>query len=258
MKVITCEIADDEAFIVPIGDIHRGDKGFTKESWKKLNEIILWVKEKPNARVFLNGDLLNTATRQSKTAPTDQNEDLATQKDWVVNTFSEIKHKILGAVSGNHEQRIEDFCGDNPMRDVCYRLDIPYCGYSAVINFKVGWREALKKNNIQYTIFSHHTTGGGHTIGSKMNRVEKLRLLCHNADIIFGSHNHMLGAVPVISPEFNAYANKMVNRTQLLVDCGGYLMWDNSYAERKALEPVKLGSPIIRLDGKIKEMKILF
>ena len=256
MKVLSCSIPENEMFIVPIGDIHCGDKGFTKESRKKLQDQIDWVKATPNARIFLNGDLLNASTRISKTSPYDQNMDLTEQKDLCVAIFGQVKDQILGAISGNHEQRLEDFCGDNPLREVCYRLDIPYCGYTAIIDFKVGWREDLKKNLIQYTGLFHHTTGGGQTVGSKLNRVEKLRSICRNADFFCGSHNHMLGAVPTIAPEYNSQAKKVSNRVQLLVDCGGYLKWDNSYAEQKGLEPVKMGSPVVRLDGTKKDMYI--
>jgi len=256
MKIISCSVPEDEMFVVPIGDIHCGDKGFTKESIKKLKEQIEWVKATPNARIFLNGDLLNVSTRISKTSPYDQNMDLAEQKEQIVSLFENVKEQILGAISGNHEQRLEDFCGDNPLREVCYRLDVPYCGYTAIIDFRVGWRKDLKKNLIQYTGLFHHTTGGGATVGARMNRVEKLRLICRNADLFCGAHNHMLGAIPLIAPEFNPYTKKMTSRVQLLVDCGGYLEWDNSYAESKALEPLKIGSPIIRLDGTKKDMYI--
>lgn len=256
MKILTCTVKEDEMFIVPIGDLHVGDKGFTKESYKKLKETLDWVQETPNAYVFLNGDLLNCSTRISKTSPYDQNMDLSEQKDEIVRVFDSIKDKIIGAVSGNHEQRIEDFCGDNPLREVCYRLNIPYCGYTAVVDFRIGWREDKKQNLVQYTGLFHHTTGGGQTIGSKVNRIEKLRTICHNADLFCGSHNHMLGAIPVVAPEFNLRAHKIDNRVQLLVDCGGYLVWNDSYAEAKALEPVQIGSPIIRLDGKKKDIKV--
>lgn len=254
MKVLQYRTTKDELYVIPIGDVHMGDKGFNKESRKKLQGYIDWVLERDNTVIFLNGDLLNCATRQSKTAPTDQDEDLATQKDWIVNTFRPVREKILGAVSGNHEQRIEDFCGDNPMRDVCFRLDIPYCGYTAIVDFKVGWRDDKKRNNIQYTGVFHHTSGGGQTVGSKINRVDKMRSICRNADFYCGSHNHMLGAIPVVAPEYNSYAKTMTSRVQMLIDCGGYLSWDNSYAEAKALEPMKLGSPRIRLDGTKKDI----
>jgi hypothetical protein len=256
VKILECKISQPEAYIIPIGDLHFGDKGFTKESEKKFEGYLDWVEERENARIFLNGDLLNTATRNSKTSPFDQKEDLQDQISWVVARLERVKDKIIGAISGNHEQRVEDFCGYNPMQAVCLQLDIPYCGYTAIVDFKVGWREDKQRNKIQYTGVFHHTTGGGSTVGSKINRVEAMRKICHNADFYAGSHNHMLGAVPVLAPEYNSYAKTMSNRVQMLVDCGGYLSWDNSYAEAKALEPMKLGSPRIRLDGVNKDIHV--
>lgn len=260
MKIITCQIKSDEAYIIPIGDLHYGDKGFTGEAERKFEGYLDWVEERDNARIFLNGDLLNTATRTSKTSPFDQKEDLQDQIDWVVARLTRVKNKILGGVSGNHCARIEDFCGFNPMNMVCMQLGVPYCGYTAIVDFKIGSRNKgvgrERANATQYTGVFHHTTGGGGTVGSKINRVEKMRTICRNADFYCGSHNHMLGAVPVIAPEYNSYAKKIYNRVQLLIDCGGYLSWDNSYAEVKALEPMKLGSPRIRLDGEKKDIHV--
>lgn len=260
MKVITCSVKNDCAYIIPIGDLHCGDKGFTKNSCNKLKEYIDFSNNNDNVKIFLNGDLLNCATRFSKTAPTDQTMDLTEQKDYLVKLLEPVKDKIIGAISGNHEQRLEDFCGDNPLREICYRLNIPYCGYTAVVYFKTGIKNKGKgrenSNAFQYSLLFHHTTGGGSTVGSKMNRIEKLRNLCTNCDAYFGSHNHMLGVATTISPEFNRHVKKISNRIQFLIDCGGYLEWDNTYAEKKGLEPLKLGSPIVKLNGKKKEIKV--
>jgi hypothetical protein len=77
-----------------------------------------------------------------------------------------------------------------------------------------------------------------------------------NADVYIGSHNHALSAAPVVSMEYNPYSETVEQRKQLIVSAGGYLEWNDSYAEAMQLEPMKIGSPRIRLDGKIKDAHV--
>ena len=232
------KIDSDIAYILPIGDIHIGDKFV---NYKLLGDNIEWVKTEPNARVILMGDIFNVATRASKSSPFEQDFGLTEQIERGIKLFEPIKDKILGAISGNHEERIEDFCNFNPLVPLCLALKIPYLKYSAVVSIIVG--------RIAYTAYIHHTTGGGKTPGSKINRVNALRSLVCNCDMYLGGHNHSLGVMPVTTRVVDTIHKSVITKRQLLIDCGSYLEWEDNYAERMALEPTKLGSPRIRLDG---------
>jgi hypothetical protein len=230
----------DKIYIIPMGDIHFGDKGFSKESKRKLNGYLDWVAEHDNAYIFLNGDIMNTATRFSKSSPFEQDLDGDEQLSEALFYFEPVKDKILGAVLGNHERRLKDVSGTNLTRMLCIALRIEYFKYTAVLKLKV-------KDNEYIGVFAH-TTGGGSSVGGKMNRVDKMRhSTIPTADFYCGSHNHMLGVVPVETRLVDR--NRIIRKKQMLVDCGGYLDWDNSYAEASQLEPYKLGSPRIRLEG---------
>ena len=78
-----------------------------------------------------------------------------------------------------------------------------------------------------------------------MNRVVKLRDIVEGMDVYFGSHNHQLGVMPqeVYYPSMQGGIKK---RRIWYVDCGSYLEWDNSYAEKGMMAPTKLGSPRVR------------
>lgn len=232
------KIDGDIAYILPMGDIHIGDKFV---DYKLLESNIEWVKNEPNARVILMGDIFNLATRISKSSPFEQSLGLDEQIEKGIKLFTPIKEKILGAISGNHECRLEDFCRLNPLVPFCMALHIPYLGYSSVVSLVVG--------RIAYTAYVHHTTGGGKTPGSKINRVNALRSLVCNCDMYLGGHNHSLGVMPVTTRIVDTIHKSVVAKRQLLIDCGSYLEWDDNYAERMALEPTKLGSPRIRLNG---------
>jgi len=144
--------------------------------------------------------------------------------------------------------RMADFCGYSPMISICERLGIDYMGDSGVYLIRMGCHSNKGIPRATFTVYSHHTTGGnGRTIGSKINRVEVMRELVANADVYVGSHNHMLGAVPAVTQMINPISGKIEVVRQMLVDCGGYLEHNNTYAERMMLPPLKIGSPRIHL-----------
>lgn len=257
MKVIELKTKHDEIFLYPISDIHIGDKGFTKNSEEKLKGYIDWVKQTPNAYIFLNGDILNCASRISASSPFEQNMTLQEQIEYAIKIFTPVKSRIIGAITGNHESRLENMFGYNPTGALCLALGIPYLGLSAIVKFSLGRKNRGKgrenESRQTYIGYFHHTSGGGGTIGGKLNRVDKMRSLLSNADFYVGSHNHLLGVVPTGCFLFDDKNNKIIFKKQVLVDSGGFLEW-NGYPEQNMLPPVKIGSPCIRLDGKKKDI----
>jgi DNA polymerase II small subunit/DNA polymerase delta subunit B len=247
MKIKEFKTTYNDIYVIPISDVHLGDKGFTKECEKKLKGYINWVKTTPNAFVILNGDLVNCATRLSKSSPFDQNMDLAEQIEGIVELLKPIKNKILGAINGNHENRLSDYTGYSPTISICERLGIDYLGDSATYILRLGCRKKLNSPRLSFTIYSHHTTGGGNSIGSKINRIASMREIVANADVFVGSHNHMLGAIHGVTQIINETTSKLETVRQMIVDTGGYLDWNNTYAERNMLAPLRIGSPRIHL-----------
>lgn len=243
-----CEVPESVAYIIPIGDLHVGDKSFGKEGRQKLQGYLDWVKQHPNSRIFLNGDIFNVASRISKTDPwsQDTNEYLE-----AIEIFKPYKNQIIGATDGNHEARMMDMFGVSPMQYMCVNLGIPYCKWSAVVRLKVGkratggWRQ-------NYFLYFHHTTGGGGSLGSKLNRVIKLREIVEGIDVYFGSHNHQLAAAPQDVYYPSIAKNDAVKRRIWYVDCGSYLEWNDSYAEKGMMAPTKLGSPKVIFHGSQK------
>lgn len=243
MKCIKHEHIGSHIDFVPLSDVHIGDYNCDKLLFQ---DYIDWIRDNPNALTFLNGDMVNVATTASKSSVFDQEKGLSWQIDTAVKMLYPIKDKIIGCITGNHEERLASFCGFNPTELIATRLQIPYLGYSGVIDIKV--QGSLDKKAQNYIIYAHHTTGGGgHTPGGKINRVDLMRKLVSNADVYIGSHNHHLGVMPVLTVYYKA--GKIRQQRQLLVDTGSFLKWNGSYAEFKQLPPAKLGAPKIRLDG---------
>lgn len=249
------EIKEKIGYVIPIGDLHFGDPAFREKSLEKIKGYVKWVKENPNARVVLGGDLFNVATRESVTQPFEQTKD---EFNKVIELFAPIKKQIAGAIDGNHEWRLIDFANFSLINEFCHRLGVPYMGTSGVICFKIGYRRGKDQERWRqyYYIYFHHTTGGGNTAGGKLNRAEKLRPLVERCDAYCAFHGHSLTATPKEIWVPNPNNKKMELRRYWLICCGGYLEWDKSYAERLMLTPEKLGSPRIRLDGKHHDIHV--
>lgn len=245
-------MSDKVAYVIPIGDLHVGDKAFKGEGEEKLHGYLEWVKAHPNARIFLNGDIFNVAGRLTKTDPfgTDTDEYLK-----AVKIFEPYRDQIIGATDGNHEARMMDMFGASPMAFFCERLKIPYCKWSAVVRLKVGKRDDSRYFQ-NYFLYFHHTTGGGSTLGSKINRVKKLDDLVEGCDVYFGSHNHQLGVMPQDIYYPSMQSKDVIKRRKWYVDCGSYLEWNDSYAEKGMLSPTKLGSPRVRFSGTAHDIHV--
>jgi len=253
MIYIQNEIPEKVGYLIPIGDLHFGDRAFKKRSLDKLKGYVSWVKKKKNSRVVLGGDMFNVATRVSKTTPWSQRMSLDEELEEVIKILKPVKTQIIGAIEGNHEERLLDYVNYSPTITLCKELDTKYMGFSGVVVFRVNKynpREP-KRGEYQenYKVYFHHTTGGGGTAGAGINRIEKLKNIVEGCDAYCGFHNHGIGAKPqeVFFPNMR---NKTLDKRRYwLVSCGSYLEYADSYAEKGMLTPQKLGSPRIRFDG---------
>ena len=254
MKVIESKTKFNDFYTIPLNDFHIGDKCFNSNSEEKLLGYIDWIKHTRNSNSILLGDLINCATIESPSSPFQQNMNLQDQIETVVNYLKPIKDKIIGAVSGNHEARLEPYCGYNPTISICDRLGIKYLGYDGIMILRLGCHGPRNSPRASFSSYCHHTTGGGSTVGGKINRVEMLRRIVCDADTYIGAHNHMLGCIHTGIFRINPTTSKVEWLRQMIIDSGGYLNYEDSYANQKQMPPTKLGSPrihfIIKRNGK--------
>ena len=248
MQVVHLSIVEDHGYLIPIGDLHRGDRHLTTRGLNKLKGYLDWVISKSNAYAFLMGDILNVASRSSKTNPFESmsgNDEY--QKS--VELFKPYASRIIGVISGNHENRMYKEFGFNPLQPFCNELGIPYCGYSAAIRVRAGKRTDRKNEYWQtYWGFAHHGTGGGGTLGAALNKKVKLQEIVHGMDFYMAGHDHQLiaGTRNILLPKRDKIEHQRVH----YIDTGSFLDWDGSYAEEAAMPIGKQGSPRLRFSGK--------
>ena len=257
MITITEIIPNEVGYLIVLGDTHLGDAAFTKRAEEKLRGYIKWVKEHPSARVFLNGDIFNVATRASKTSPFSKNPRFSDEMEFAIELLQPIADQIIGATDGNHEFRLIDFMNYSLVNELCQRLStrkrkIIYCGIGCLLFLKIGrppkhgtpikFRDLPNRAAQTYSGYIQHTTGGGSTVGGKMNRVDKLRQIIAGTDFVAGSHNHMEGTVKTKIFLPNIQKCTITEVRQILVDCGSFLEYDG-YPERLQCSPIDIGAP---------------
>lgn len=249
----------DHIYIVPIGDIHIGDisgVGGSSEEGKyatdKLIKLVDWIKNTPQAYTILMGDIFDAVTKQSVGNVYDIQYNLKHAKEYVCDILSPIKDKIILCISGNHEERIEQSVGDNPVNDISYRLGIDYFpNWCAYIFLGVGEARSGEKKDrrrpIFYSMYCHHLSGGGRTKGGKLNRVSLLSSMVL-ADIYCGAHVHLKGCFKgkYIFPDFNNH--KIREQQQTFVATGSFMGYA-SYSVKGQFDKPATGSPRIRLNG---------
>lgn len=248
MIIASVDIPHDHGYLVPIGDLHRGDKHLSKRGLAKLQGYMQWILDRPNAYTFLMGDILNVASRGSKTNPFESmsgNDEYAAS----VELFRPLAKagKIIGCCTGNHEQRMYKDYGFNPLQPFCNELGIKYCGFSSCIKIRVGKKRRNSSFNQTYWGFAHHGNGGG-SLGASMNRKVKLQEIVHGMDFYMAGHDHqlMVGTRNILLPYRDTIRHQRVH----YIDTGSFLDYDGSYAEEAAMPISKQGAPRIRFEGR--------
>lgn len=251
METVQVDIPQDHGYVIPIGDLHRGDRHLSAKGLSKLKGYLDWVAERENARIFLMGDILNVASRTSKTNPF---ESLSGNDEYqkAVDLFKPYASQIIGCITGNHEQRMYRDYGFNPLQPFCNELGIKFCGFSAALKIRVGKRRDRKNEYHQmYWGFAHHGNGGGGTMGAALNKKAKLQEIVHGMDFYMAGHDHQLivGTRNILLPKRDRIEHQRVH----YIDTGSFLDWDGSYAEEAAMAVSKQGAPRLRFDGRYEQ-----
>ena len=227
---------DDSVSIVNLGDIHRGNKTCAV---KKLHKIINHIADNPEVYWVSTGDLLETATSNSKS----DNYDAMSIEDELNLLCAELEpiaSKCLGFVSSNHKDRIQKEVGLNLDHVLADRAGIPFLGTVGLIDVVCG--------RCSYYIYMHHGAGGG-SDGNKVNRAVKLAENIQGADIYLTGHTHSYSHVPNIQTAIDRKRGKVTHIYSHHVTTGHYIEYERSYAERLGLKAKPIGSSIVHLRG---------
>lgn len=225
---------DHAVKIYNLGDIHRGNNNCDEA---KLRKIITAIAADPAAYWVSTGDLLETATKNSKSScyeastPEEELEALSAE-------LQPIREKCLGFVASNHQNRIKKETGLSLDKVLADRAKIPFLGISAVIKVVCG------RNS--YFISMHHGVGGG-TDGNKVNRAMKLSQNWHGLDIYLTGHTHSFSYVQDVQNLIDRKRDKVTRIVTHHVTTGHFLKYEGSYAEDLGLKEKPTGCSVVEL-----------
>lgn len=249
---------DSHFWLAVIGDTHQDIKLHSSKHMDKWCDI--WKKKIDTGESVLligagdyNDSLsyrerrihskLHESTRQSMAEMAMENALKFAQK---LNFF---KGNCIAWLTGNHDFTVDG--NRNISSILSEQLGGKVCGCGALISITVRKKTGFSFDKV-YDIWAHHGVGGGTTAGATFNSLDRQRLVA-NADLYLMGHDHKIGAAPQVILERGGTIKNphIVEKQQSLVRTGsflrGYVPGSNSYVAAKAMRPVYLGAPEIKI-----------
>jgi UDP-2,3-diacylglucosamine pyrophosphatase LpxH len=242
--------------IVPLGDLHYGNKNCNKKLFEKAVDKIAG---QPDTYTILMGDMCEAINyRDPRFAPECIDNDLSVadldrmfsiQCDWVVNTLMPIKHKIIGIHEGNHESKVRKYNHFDMTAYMAKALEIKNLGQCAWTRLK------FRRHNSVYTIIMHslHGGSGATTIAGIINKLRAIAEGMANSRIILMGHTHRCFA-QFLDPKMyipRTGRMKLQNESTIIANTGSFLKayteGVTSYIEEKSLRPIDLGTVCIKI-----------
>jgi len=215
-----------------------------------------FIRDTPNCYCFLNGDLLEAATKASKGDVYTQKLTPQEQRDAVVDILLPIKDKVLGVTTGNHEGRIYNETGVDLTADIAAALGVPYRAEGMLYKLSFGdGNDNHKGKAFVFWSYITHGYGGARTKSAKAVKVERVGTWIPRCDFVAMSHDHVVNVAPDVDfvPDNRGTLNsdgflsgKITAHRKMLVKTNAYLRW-GGYAEMGGFPPSDLTTPLIQL-----------
>jgi predicted phosphodiesterase len=167
-----------------------------------------------------------------------------------------VKGKVLGMVSGNHENRTKRQSSTDLLRRTAKRFSIPYDPEILVLDLTIGQRNDGTNRGFNYVVAFGHGNGGGRQTGGKINAAQRLTSVVNNADLLITGHSHQPAwwKVPCGSVD-RRNKNYVVNSIPNMI-IPAWLGYEE-YAQRKFYPPSPFAEVKVMLSGKEKDMTFI-
>jgi hypothetical protein len=248
-RLLTIAPRDWRFTILCLGDLHVGSPQFKENVF---NRHIAWaVENKPY--IILTGDLLECATKGSVGAGVyEQIEPPDAQIERAISLFEPVKHLIIGAVKGNHEERLHKDSGIDVYKSaICARLGVPYFGWEAFFLFRLRHYKSC-------LVYVCHSKAGSKNSPLALNWMAREMPAVIHADIYFKSHDHSTGWFPSTILEANPNTGKLCYRVRNFVATGNYLGRADSYAAGSVSGHKPAGTTAVEVDLKADKVKPIY
>lgn len=241
-----------DANIYTLADLHIGDPHHLPG---EVTEQIERILADPHGLVVLNGDLLNTALKNSVSDIYGETISPIQAVTDLVSILTPIKDRIIGATIGNHEWRIYRNDGIDIMRLVCRELGVEsrYHPDGVLVFLRFGEADRhgrhMKENPERlFTIYATHGSGGGRKEGAKAIRLADMAAVV-DADIYIHSHSHLPMIMREASFRVCLTQNSVARHDRLFVNTAAALDF-GGYAQQQEYKPASTRTPVIHLNAK--------
>ena len=178
-------LVGDTTNIYFLGDIHLGSKAFRGDDFQRILDAII---DDPNAKVVLNGDLIENKNKYSQgNSVMEQTMTPQEQAEAIVEMLMPIKDKIVCSTSGNHEWGCEKHTGIDLSYWIANSLGCEYRKNACIIKWKLMDAE---RNTKEWTTVNTHGSGGGMMIGNGLNRIDRWANSWDGVDLFAMGHTH--------------------------------------------------------------------
>ena len=219
----------DRIKVIPLGDIHVGAPE-NQCDWEKVLREIQYILETPDCYMIGMGDYMDCASKMVRKGPNVYSSSLAPMEQYekIYNAFKPLvdKGKLLGLLTGNHEQWIMEDAGIDIIAMLCMTLKVPFLGSACDVVFKV--------NEQRYTGYIQHGSSaaklGSTKIAAMMNANRDIY-----ADFFCYGHVHQVAATKCA----RRMEGKEVKNYYVLT--GHFLKWEGGYAQAFGISPSPTG-----------------
>ena len=228
----------DSLRVYAMGDVHKGAGAHQRERWR---EWVDYIKRTPGTSMIGTGDFLNAGIVGSKSDVYEERMTVGEAKRELRAELKPIADKIDVMVPGNHDWRIFKAVGDCPVHDLADTLGCPYARSAALLRLLVG--------EVEYQVYLRHGTGNGRSLA----QIDKSALVFPLADVHISGHTHR----PAVYTDeyFVAVENRIERRQRHFTVSGSFLGYER-YAAERGYTPSRIGAPRIRLDGRVRDVKV--
>lgn len=191
--------------LAPLYDVHIGSMEHDSALFQKHVE---WIAKTPNVLTWNGGDFRETGTKDSQGGSVYGNKISPMEQVYKeMEALARIQHKVMFALSGNHEDRVFNSTGHDLSRMVADDMKYPY--FPDYCFCLIKWRGQ------NFRLAAHHGSGAAQTPGAQLNSARK-DLPWLNADMVWTGHLHQKRADVIFRTDYAQKTHRMYERDTLI------------------------------------------
>lgn len=213
-----------------VADVHIGAKEADVDGFERF---LKQVENDADSYICLVGDIINNGIKDSLTSVYEETMPPSAQIEKAVELLTPVADKILGAVSGNHENRTKRAVGVDVMAQVMTLLGKPELYRPNMAFVRVRLRNGKTRTKDTYSLLLVH--------GKTENKKRRLAYAVEGVDAIISGHTHN-GIVEKPARIVFSGQNKVTVKPLVSLTACSWLSY-GGYAARNLMLPSATSSP---------------